>query len=255
MANSTMLQKNAWALVAFMLVFGGMTFSYYVWTGTKIDPDQPPDGTYESGSAPVMTRIYPLMSASIEERPQGVTAVVTLSNNSATKIVMPETTNLPLLYPVSLKYRPNVGSNSVDLKPNAVRASTGPAAPPPPLGTVQVIDPAAVKFDPARDTVIELLPGSTHTVSLPLQPAYELKPGKYELIVRFVPLNLVSATSAPLPAFNVNVAGCRVAFDLPLGNKPPIPKTEVPKTDGTAQKTNEVKKPDEIKKAEAPTSN
>ena len=203
--RSADVQKFAYAIVGFILFVGGGAFAWHLWSGTNLKTDE-----VEISSIRGDIKLKPTMSIAIEERAgQGLIAIVTLTNDTSTRMIMPETVISEPLYNLTLKYGPT-GAPPVDAAQPFGGSSTD---------AITVADALpAIAFDPKHDAVIELLPAHSHTLTIPLQSKFRFSPGNYELSVKFQPLNVESTDGSTLPNFNVGVSVEKVKFAMPLGS-------------------------------------
>lgn len=213
------VQRSAYLMLGFVFVFGGLGFGIYLWNDTKIY-DAQPESASGGGSAGARTnvqRFAPSLSLKIEDRgATGLHALVTLTNTSNAHLFIPDLLGIEPLYSVALKYAP---------------AKTGELHELPRAPALQgrVADAAAVPFNSDRDVVVELLPGRSHVVVVPLSEWYVPKPGHYELRVAFRPMDMVAAGDGQvLPRFNSTTASAVLAFDYPLEKPGAAKGPEVP---------------------------
>ena len=207
--SADQVQKFAYAIVGFVFFIGGGIFAWYVWNGTNLkQEDVPAEGVRGD------IKLKPTMAVAVEERAgQGLVAVVTLTNDTSNRMIMPETVIPEPLYALGLKYGPK------GAPPTSTVAAFGGGS----TDSITLTDVVpTIAFDPKTDAVIELLPAHSHSLTIPLQNKYSMQPGNYELSVKFQPLNIESTDNAKLPNFNVGVTVEKATFTVPLkGDKSP----------------------------------
>jgi hypothetical protein len=204
------VQRSAYLIVGFVFVFGGLFFGYYVWSETKVEGHADPVENVQSTEFHPRPLAYPLtLALRVEDHNGIVVASSTLTNPNGVRLIVPDTVALEPLYGISVKYAPNKTAPLQELTRAGMTQRT-------------VITDASPKvtFNRAIDAVIELLPGRSHAVSIPIGSWYTMKPGHYELRVNFRPGDIAPFNGTKdLPPFNASGAVATVAFDVPL-NQP-----------------------------------
>jgi len=219
--NVQSLQRSAYAVVAVVLMVGSVSFGYYMWTGTVVHKD-PNDRSGDFSESDVELKPkYPLATAlTIEETKGVVLATFRLTNVSQARLLLPDTAAIEPLYSVSLRYSQNKDT------PFAPAPKRG--QPPRASGseTAVVETEPRVAFDRRRDGTVELVWGSSLVKQIGLSQFFDIqKPGRYELTVRYRPMNVVGTD---LPEFNVSGSGATLVFELPLNSAPAPDKAPKP---------------------------
>jgi hypothetical protein len=193
-------KRSVYGVMGFAFLVGGLTFGYYVWSGTVIR-----DGGSNTQQEPVRNYAPRLtLSAFLAVERQGTASTIAsikLTNTAPVRVLMPDTVALEPLFSISVRYGDAKGSPMNGLTRR---------------GNVPSFNGIPVQFDESRDAAVELVPGSSIVKTIPLSQLFDLqKPGHYEVVVQYQPMNIVGANGASLPSFNVNGASCGASFDVP----------------------------------------
>ena len=230
-------------MLAFLFIFGGGAFGYYIWVGT-VDLTQQPHVESTGGSTTATAqKIAPTLTLKTEERtPGGLFIIATVTNTSSNRMTLPDIMVIEPLYTVSLKYAFTKSEELREL-PRVAAMQT--------RVTVADVSPP-LPYNSMRDVEVTLLSGRAHSVAIPLGTWYVMKPGHYEVKVVFRPTDIVLAPDSDaksLPSFNAGPASTTLAFDWPL----PVEKPE--KSDKPAPANSGAKAPDTaVKTVELPAS-
>jgi hypothetical protein len=153
-------------------------------------------------------------SVAVDEVPghTGFTASFSITNAGQSRITVLDTVPFDYLFDVSLDAREPDGTLS-PVTPN-------------PRFLIRHDDEDKKVFDRGRDAIVDLLPGRTHTIHIPLATYYDLNRarGKFQLTVVYQP-EMVAKMLPPEEAQTLGtVTGpfrCVIEFELPLKKEKP----------------------------------